>query len=166
MKHICAFAATLLLSSPAFADISIRFVESAPKDRFVIQNGSCALSQVDVQIDLSESTGALIFDVTAAGAGVEVFQPVEVQLGAVSANPVTDGDQQLSFKINEFAAGTEVIISADLDDVLTDSSLGQIRVAGDELAGATVRMTINGQSQQAVFDANSNTVSIPHTCSS
>lgn len=166
MRKIYAFTAALLLSTPAFADINLRFIESAPKDRFIIKNDDCTLSQVDVQIDLSESVGALIFDVTDAGAGVEVFQPVEIQSGTVTADPVTDGDQQLSFTINAFEAGSQVVISADLDDVLTDSDLGQIRVAGNELAGTVVRISIDGQSQQAIFSASSNAVTIPHACTS
>jgi hypothetical protein len=166
MRKFYALAATLLLSAPAFADINLRFVEGAPKDRFIIQNAACALSQVDVLIDLSGSAGALIFDVTAAGAGVEVFQPVEVQSRSVTAKPVTDGDQQLSLTIDAFEAGSELIISADLDDVLSDSALGQIRVTGNELAGTMLRITIDGQSQQATFSASSNAVSIPHACTS
>lgn len=130
----------------------------------MIASDTCPLRNVDVLIDLTGSAGALIFDVTAAGAGVEVFQPVEVQSGTVVASPVTDGDQQLSFSINELRAESEVIISADLDDVLADSSLGQIRVAGAELDGAAVRMTIAGESQTVVFEDGANTVVLPHSC--
>ncbi len=156
--------AAALLAQPAFADITVRFVESAPKDRFVITSDTCPLANVDVLIDLTGSAGALIFDVTSAGAGVEVFQPVEVQAGAATAMPVVDGDQQLSFTINDLRADMDVIISADLDDVLTDSSLGQIRVAGSELDGATVRMTIAGESQTSVFEGGTNTVTVAHDC--
>ena len=165
MRTFFLFAAAFpFLAPPAFADITVRFVESAPKDRFVIASDTCPLRNVDVLIDLTGSAGALIFDVTAAGAGVEVFQPVEVQSGTVVASPVTDGDQQLSFSINELRAESEVIISADLDDVLADSSLGQIRVAGAELDGAAVRMTIAGESQTVVFEDGANTVVLPHSC--
>lgn len=164
MRYIFAFAAATLAASPVFADINVRFVESAPKDRFVLVNGGCPLSQVEVEIDLTGSRGSLIFDVTADGAGVEVFQPVEVQRGSVAMTPAVDGDQRLTFQINGFDAGAEVVISADLDDVLVDGALGQIRVADQELSGATVRMTIDGQVTSAVFDTA--TVAIPHSCTS
>ena len=144
--------------------ISRTFIESAPKDRFVFVNGGCPLANVDVEIDLTGSTGSLIFDVTDAGAGVEVFQPVEVQSGAVTLQPAVDGDQQLSFAINELSTEAEVVISADLDDVLTDGALGQIRVADNELAGTAIRMTIGGQVTTAVFE--SNTVTLPYSCTS
>lgn len=165
MKMTWLLAATLpFFAQPAMADITVRFVESAPKDRFVISSDTCPLQNVDVLIDLAASAGGLIFDVTSAGAGVEVFQPVEVQNGAVTAQPVVDGDQQLSFMINGLSAGNDIVISADLDDVLADSSLGQIRVAGSELNGAVVQMGIAGETQTAVFANGANTVVLPHSC--
>jgi hypothetical protein len=165
MKTTFFFAAALpFLAQPAFADITVRFIESAPKDRFVISSDTCPLTNVDVFIDLAGSAGALIFDVTADGAGVEVFQPVEVQSGTVVATPVVDGDQQLSFMINNLRTESDVIVSADLDDVLTNSSLGQIRVAGAELDGAVVKVTIAGESQTAIFEGATNTVVLAHSC--
>lgn len=165
MKLSWLIAATVpLLAQPVFSDITVRFVESAPKDRFVISSDTCPLQSVDVVISLDGSAGGLIFDVTSAGAGVEVFQPVEVQSGVVTAQQVVDGDQQLSFNIGSMVAGNDIIISADLDDVMPNSSLGQIRVAGSELDGAVVQMTIAGESQSAVFANGTNTVTIPHSC--
>lgn len=165
MKMTWFLAATLpFFAQPALADITVRFVESAPKDRFVISSDTCPLQDVGMVIDLTGSAGGLIFDVTANGAGVEVFQPVEVQNGAVTAQPVVDGDQQLSFTINGLSAGNDVIISADLDDVLANSSLGQIRVAGSELDGAVVQMTIAGETQTTGFADSANTVTLPHSC--
>ena len=64
---------------PARADIVVNFVESAPKDRFVIKNtGEYDFENLIVEIDLTSSVGRLIFDTTGNGAGVEVFQPFEV----------------------------------------------------------------------------------------
>ncbi|PJI92440.1 hypothetical protein BC777_1291 [Yoonia maricola] len=163
-KAILCTALLALLAPPAIADITVRFVESAPKDRFVISSDTCPLQDVDVLIDLDGSVGGLIFDVTGAGAGVEVFQPVEVQSGLVTAQPVVDGDQQLSFQINDLRAGDDIVISADLDDVLTNSSLGQIRVGGSELDGAVVQMTIAGETQTAVFAEGANTLVLAHSC--
>ncbi len=100
----------------------------------------------------------MIFDVAAAGAGVEVYQPVEVQSGGAIVAPVVDGDQQLSFKMTTLRTENEVVISANLDNVLENSSLGQIRVAGRELDGATVRMTIAGEAQTAIFTGGRNSV--------
>jgi hypothetical protein len=165
MKLIIFFASLFaFVSQSAIADITVRFVESAPKDRFVISSDTCPLNEVDVLIDLTQSAGGLIFDVTPDGAGVEVFQPVEVQNDGVAVMPVVDGDQHLSFVIGHLSAGDDIVISADLDDVLTNSSLGQIRVAGSELDGAAVKMTIAGESQTAVFVDGANTVIVAHSC--
>lgn len=165
MKTSFLIASTVtFIAQPAVADITVRFVESAPKDRFVISSDTCPLANVNVLIDLAGSAGSLIFDVTASGAGVEVFQPVEVQSGTIIAKPVIDGDQQLSFLVNNLRAESDVIVSADLDDVLTNSSLGQIRVAGAELDGAMVTISIAGESQTATFRDGTNTVVLAHSC--
>ncbi len=61
-----ASALTLLSLQTAQTNIEIDFVESAPKDRFVINNvGQCILENLELEMDLSESTGGLIFDTTA-----------------------------------------------------------------------------------------------------
>lgn len=87
--------------------VEIEFVESAPKDRFVIKNmGSCVLEELMIEFDLSQSAGMLIFDTTAAGAGVEVFQPFEVVEGDIvqlavdgADDGVDDGDAALALNI-------------------------------------------------------------------
>ncbi|MFT6073813.1 MAG: hypothetical protein ACJAZ1_000723 [Yoonia sp.] len=163
MKRLSAFACLTLLALPSFADVTVRFEESAPKDRFVIST-DCPLSEVAMKIDLSQSAGSLIFDVTGEGAGVEVFQPVEVQDNAARAMPVTDGDQILVLSISEIRAGSDVVIYADLDDVLINSQLGQIRVAGSELDGATVDFVVGGLSQRVRFENGSNRVTFAHGC--
>ena len=84
------------LSSPATADLQVEFVEGAPKDRFVFTNvGDCALGAGQFEIDFVNSSAGLIFDVTNEGAGVEVFQPFEITVGAeyLTSQPlITDGD--------------------------------------------------------------------------
>ena len=163
MKYFFLFAVLAFTAQSAFADVSVRFVESAPKDRFVIST-DCAVTDLAITIDLSQSNGSLIFDVTSEGAGVEVFQPVEVQTGTASITQVLDGDQTLGLTIDALSEGADIIISADLDDVLTNSSLGQIRVSGSELDGATIVLVIAGQSQRATFEDGSNRVSFPQGC--
>ena len=131
-QHIFAalFAPTLVS-----ADISVAFYESAPKDRFVIKNDLCTLDEAVIIIDLATAPAGLIFDVTASGAGVEVFQPVRVE-GNPTLDPlVLDGDQKLEVRLPSFGRNQELIITADIDDTLENSDLGQIRVSGAEIAG-------------------------------
>lgn len=163
IHRILPALALSLTCTAAVADITVRFQESAPKDRFIISS-ECSVADVDLAIDLRGSAGNLIFDVTASGAGVEVFQPVEVQAGLVAMRPVVDGDQVLSLRIDAIPTDADVIISADLDDVLVESALGQIRVSGSELDGATVRISYDGGDETATFTGGTNTVAFPHGC--
>ena len=137
--------------------IAIEFIESAPKDRFVITNmGSCTLEELTLELDLSQSAGGLIFDTMAAGAGVDVFQPFEVEEGAIvplAAEGVNDGDTLLALQIASLAPGSRASFTIDVDDTLPSSDLGQIRVADSEISGAVVTISIGDtEATSAKFD--------------
>lgn len=147
----------LLAGQLAHANVEVTFVESAPKDRFVLHNTSqCALNDLTVHLDLSNSVGRLIFDTTATGAGVEVFQPFEVKKGnlkLISASEVKDGDSTLSLSIQSIAANDSVSFTIDVDDTLTQSELGNIRVSGSEITNALIEITTKEQQTSvAMFD--------------
>lgn len=153
------FAAALLGSAlPATADVSVKFIEGAPKDRFVITNAACPTGPLKLTVDLQPSAGALIFDVTGAGAGVEVFQPFELVSGGslvTRAPEVIDGDQVLSLTLA--GLGTEAVVSftIDLDDTI---NAREITVAGSELTGAKVLLEGDDMTSEAVFGATSSVV--------
>jgi hypothetical protein len=94
----------------------------------------------------------LIFDVTEAGAGVEVFQPVEVVSGGQNIEAVTDvadGDQSLKVTLMDLAADAQAVLTVDMDD--TDGGR-QITVSGFEMAGATARVTTQTSVSDVAFD--------------
>ncbi len=138
-----------LLGQPVLADLQVNFIESAPKDRFIIRNtGSCEFKNIIMDIDLSQSKGGLVFDTTATGAGLEVYQPFEVTQGAIElihTDIVEDGDTQLSLGIQSLPKGKVVSFTIDVDDTLPASELGRTRVTGSEITGGLVRVEITGQ---------------------
>ncbi len=147
MRHLTLFslAATVLaLTSNASANMQIKFVESAPKDWFAVTNNSdCSLNNIKLTFDLTQSQGALIFDTTAAGAGVEVYQPFSVRSGnleLVSGDDVADGDKTLTIMITDLRPTEVASFTIDVDDTLTKSELGNIRVSRSEIAGAKVSL--------------------------
>jgi len=147
------------ISSLAQANLDVSFNESAPKDWFEFtNNGSCAIESLEVQIDLSNSAGKLIFDTTATGEGVEVFQPFEVRSGDISLidqKAVSDGDRSLLILIKNLGAGEAASFTIDVDDTLTNSDLGNIRVSDAEIFGGEITMsTLDGQIVQGSFDDN------------
>lgn len=138
---------------------SLRFVESAPRDRFELVIGQQALSAVTV--DLRGSAGKLIFDTADGGTGVEVFQPLRDE-GGTSAKDVADGAEVLTVALRDAQAGGKAAFSIDVDDRMTSSDLGQIRVTGGEMAGATaIFETTDGQQLRAVFDARNRAQACP-----
>jgi hypothetical protein len=149
-----ATALALLAALPAMADIEARFVEGAPKDRFILTNtGPCALPATRVTIDLDGSAGGLIFDVTGSGAGVEVFQPFDLVTGAefVSArSQVRDGDRSVTLELTGLGAGAEVSFTIDVDDT---AGTREITVAGSEIAGASLRVEAAEGQSRAVFSS-------------
>ena len=156
-------SALLATTLPAAADISVRFIEGAPKDRFIIENtGDCTLGSLDVSIDLGTAAVGLIFDTSSAGAGVEVFQPFEVAQGAdqlADAIIPTDGDTAVELTLSGLAIEGVFAFTVDIDDTGENSELGQIRVSDSEIAGASV--TINGA--EGVFGRDAAAL-IDHDC--
>lgn len=146
-----------LAAGSAQADLTIRFIEGAPKDRFVIENTGCAMGPVEIALDLRNSRGGLIFDTTANGAGVEVFQPVEVTQGAdqlIGMTATGDGDQVLRLSLSGLMVKAPITLTTDLDDTAPQSALGQIRVTGAEIAGGTVTVAGSGVEASGQFDDN------------
>lgn len=140
-----------LFAAPASAqDLIVQFTDGAPKDSITLVNAGCALSDAMVVIDLGGSQGGLIFDVTSGGAGVEVFQPVEITSGYGALSKVRDGDKRLQILVRSLAAGETFGVTADLDDTASDR---EITVTGSEMAGATVRLALKDRVVSGVFDA-------------
>ncbi len=149
------------------ANIQIDFLESAPKDRFTIINiGECDLSDMDIEIDLTNSFGKLYFDTSAKGAGVEVFQPFEsLSENLKASGTVGDGDTSVSIQVHRLLQDESISFTIDVDDALVNSSLGQIRVARGELAGAQARVKANSAEEViAAFDANNVAIVLLPAC--
>lgn len=148
------FALTAL---PAMADFQVRFNESAPKDSFTVTRlGTCATDTFEMTVDLADSAGKLVFDTTATGAGVEVFQPFQTasgQIALVSGNDVRDGETNLTVRVKDLPVDQFARFTIDVDDTLVQSELGQIRVSGSEIAGATVTISHDQNKMTGTFDA-------------
>ncbi|MEM7749066.1 MAG: aggregation factor core [Pseudomonadota bacterium] len=147
LRNLISVAAVTLAASMAHATtsvtaISIVFSESAPKDSFTITNtGACKAADFSLRIDLASSKGRLIFDTTAKGAGVEVFQPLEITAGEASLasiSKVRDGSRDVALELRSLAPGGKIAFTVDVDDTLPRSELGQTRVADSEISGAEI----------------------------
>lgn len=139
--------------TPAVADLSVSFREGAPKDRFTLTNtGSCALPAMQVTLDLGTAPAGLIFDVTASGAGVQVFQPFELVAGAEHLGDlprVLDGDSAIALDTTGLGAGQSIAFTIDVDDT---GGGREITVSGSEIAGARVQVALNGETLEGRFD--------------
>lgn len=137
---VFAAAAAAAVGGSAHADLSVRFVESAPTDRFEIENtGLCPIGRLTVTIDLAGSAAGLLFDTTGAGAGVQVFQPLRIAQGEERVErlaEIADGDQILSASLTGLSPGEAVVLTIDVDDTLAAGPRGQTQIAGSEIEGA------------------------------
>lgn len=154
MKILTTVVILAAMSAPAAAELVVRFDEGAPKDRFSIVNtGACAFGAMTVKIDLNGSAGGLIFDVTGQGAGVEVFQPLELVAGrdVVAEVPnVADGDTEVSLKLTGLGPNASVAFTIDVDDTAGRS---ETMVNSSEISGASVVVSYDGGDVTGSFDA-------------
>lgn len=147
-----------LASAPAMADNSIcgfslegRFIESAPRDSFVFSNQSSrAWNIVSIQINMDQSAGKLIFDTIDGGDGVEVYQPFQVSKSLDASReaklgkmPIpSDGDGNIALTFSHFPQEFSFTFTIDVDDQLTESESGQIRVSDSEIAGTVLSVVV------------------------
>ncbi len=155
MTVAAAVLALPLTAATGQADLHVRFIEGAPKDRFEITNQSaCAISSSTLTLDLAPSQGALIFDVTGSSAGVEVFQPFEIVSGrgALSTLPtILDGQNAVDLPISTLASGASIAFTIDVDDTL---GAREITVTGSEISGAMVKLISSNGPQMARFGSD------------
>ncbi len=153
-KGILTATVGLFAATSPQAGVQIRFVEGAPKDRFVLTNvGACNVEASTLKIDLSQSAGRLIFDVTEKGAGVEAFQPLEFVEGADNLRQipaVVDGQDTIELEIASLAAGDKLAFTIDVDDTIGQR---EITVTGSEIEGATVSYTDANETRTATFSS-------------
>lgn len=165
MQLTLAALALPLLSTAGHADLSVRFIEGAPKDRFEIRNvGACAVTASTLTLDLTTSQGALIFDVTGSGAGVEVFQPFEVIAGRETLTTlptIVDGQNSIDLPIATLGAGASIAFTIDVDDTL---GAREITVTGSEISGATVQLVGADVPQSALFGSDAQAQVTGPTC--
>ena len=140
-----------LVSNAYAGHLTVLFEEDAPKDRFIVRNDStCLISDVSLKIDLAGSKAGLYFDTTASGAGVEVYQPFEVQSGGelLSEIPtIKDGDKVMELKFPELAPESRLVVTIDVDDSLSTTSTPTM-ISGSEIENATIRASFNSSNNE------------------
>lgn len=156
-------ASTTISQAASCIQIEARFIEGAPRDRFILKNTSAGDVTIrSASLSLSTSDGKLIFDTLEGGSGVEVFQQFKSESNAVQLvkDPeLADGAETLSLDFANFNKGAEYQFSLDVDDRLTNSDLGQIRVSGSEMNGAILSFAVTtpsgkAQNLSATFNKN------------
>ena len=148
-------AAAVVATGAAAAEVKIRFDEGAPKDRFSITNMSaCNFGPLKIKIDLAPSPYGLIFDVSASGAGVEVFQPLEIVQGRqnlASIPTIRDGDNAITLQLLKLDASQTVSFTIDIDDTVEARG---ITVADGEIAKARVELSQGDFTSGSDFGGN------------
>lgn len=146
MTRLLTALTLLAITTGASANLRLEFREGAPKDRFVLSNvGTCNLEDVSVTIDLKNSQGKLIFDITGDGAGVEVFQPFEIESGSkllAKLPTVVDGQTEVTLDLPLFKAGKRLVVSTDLDDTIGQR---EITVKASEFSGTVINVSVGGK---------------------
>ena len=121
---LCSAIALSCAATSVNAELRANFIEGAPKDRFQITNESgCVLKDAEVLLDLSTSSAGLIFDVTSRGAGVEVFQPLEIVVGSArlaKVPDVEDGQSSVRLEVADLSPGEAIAFTIDVDEVMSE----------------------------------------------
>lgn len=161
--------AVFIIAQAARADLSVRFEESAPKDRFIITNGSsCEVATAFLAVDLGGSRSGLIFDTVSGGAGENVSQPLEVSDGEAflaSVPRVSDGATNVGIEVTGLKSGGRIVLTVDVDDSVPSGPRGVQMISGSEIEGAIVALDIPGEArQEAAFNDRGDVRLVLPTC--
>jgi len=118
-----AALALLIGATPALADITVDFIEGAPKDRFVLRT---------------------------TGACPTPFELVSGASQVVSPPSVSDGDQTVTLSLSTLTPQTPVAFTVDVDDT---GGGREITVSGSEIEGARVTVVQGGSRSSADMSA-------------
>jgi hypothetical protein len=155
MRLLITSVPLCVIATLAAADVTIRFAEGAPTDRFTITTvDTCVEGAATITIDLAGSPAGLIFDTTASGAGVQVSQPFILVAGKeiVTRIPqLADGDRSVTLTLSKLVSHQPVAFTTDVDDTIGQR---EITVSGAEIAGATVTLTSANGSISATFGSD------------
>jgi hypothetical protein len=155
----CCFVTALgLAARTAAAGFSVEFLEAAPKDRFIVTNGtSCDFRDGAIEFDLRSSKSGLIFDTVPAGAGENVAQPFEIARAEgvqATVTKVQDGAAVARLNFETFAPGGTLELTVDVDDSVRSGPRGVQMIDTTELAGVRIALTDNsGVVGSAEFDS-------------
>ncbi len=157
---LAALVAVPASAGPCGPQLVVAFVEDS-SDFFELRNASePGWSVLRVEIDLRESAGRLIFDVTDSGAGVSGWQPYAPAGGtavSVAHTAVTDGDGLLNIGFARFEPEERFLFTIDLDDTLPGGT--QTWVDGAEIAGGRVHAVFSREGEEversATFEPDS-----------
>jgi len=137
-------AASADASARACAEIRGSFVEAAPFERLEIESRSRpGVAIAGGQFGFGASTGALMFDSEAGGAGVGVpaaFKSVDGLAILAQTPQIVDGAADAALIFSSFPAGARYRFGADLD--APDG--GSTRVRPSDLAGGAVAVRLSG----------------------
>ena len=135
-------AALVVFGTAARADIAVRFTEAAPKDRFVVTNGTgCHIAAGSIIIDLGPAPAGLLFDTDPTGPGENVAQPLELaraENATATFAAVPDGATTAEIRLRDFLPGGEIEVTVDVDDSDRSGPRGVQMIDGSEMAGARV----------------------------
>lgn len=130
-----------LIAGPAAAELTVSYVDSAPKDIFeIFYSGTCPLPADVLSIDIGTAPTGLVFDTSPMGAGLNVSQPFELVTGAelLTALPdIADGATLIALPLAGLQNGDTIRFTIDVDD---STSASMTRVSGSEMAGATAAL--------------------------
>ena len=150
-------------ASASQSAIRSSFVDGVPADTFELTNeSSCDFGASSLLLDLSGSNGGLYFDVSAAGAGIAVYQPLIFKSGQeylAEIPALQDGDNILVLELTAFNAGASIRFTTDLDD--TKGPVSKV-VSDSEITGARIQLHSASGRISAAFD-DSSTATIPIT---
>ena len=155
------------LSAVHAGEITVRFEEDAPKDRFVISNSSyCSLDNVDLELNLVGSGGRLVFDTAPEGDRIYQSTRVDVKNSSILDLPVIDeGQTALLLSFATIGSQGQAVIEVDVDDLTNAMNDEEVTLTSEAIAGTMISLVdLKGAKMVSQFNENAEAVIEGVTC--
>lgn len=147
-------ALVCLLGTSATAEgIDVLFRDGDGADRFIAYNQGCPISNAVITLDFTSSAGGIVIDTAYGGGGSR--DPMDVTLieGDAQLRAVSDGDRMLRIDVATFPTLSAITVTMDVDDTVGAFEDARVHANGEEVAGTTVFIAVDGQISRTRLDA-------------
>ncbi len=152
-----AILSATLIALPALSyaegpSLSISMADGNPHDRItMINTGSCDMVSGTLSLDFTASKGKIIIDTQYGGLGTKDPMPVEIEMGLIAVEPVSDGANHITILLGAIPPKGKAVVTLDFDNNFSPWMAARVSIEDEDLEFTTATYKGAGMELTAEF---------------